>query len=65
MKQSISHVTESEAEMKEQTIKKKIYYIVKKRSSSHFKTMENDKNHQRIALKRKSTGYREENNSRT
>ena len=31
MKRSISHVTESEAEMKEQTIKKKkIYYIMKK-----------------------------------
>ena len=65
MKWSISHVTESEAEMKEQTIKKKkIYYIIKKHSSSDFKTMENDKNRQRIALKCKSTGYKEENNSR-
>ena len=64
-KQSISHVTESEAEMKEQTIKKKkICYIMKKRSSSDFKTMENNKNFQRIALKCESTGYREENNSR-
>ena len=64
-KRSISHVTESEAEMKEQTIKKKkICYIMKKRSSSDFKTMENDKNCQRIALKRESTSYREENNSR-
>ena len=64
-KWSISHVTESEAEMKEQTIKKKnINYIMKKHSSSHFKTMENDKNRQCIALKHESTGYREENNSR-
>ena len=65
MKRSISHVTESEAEMIEQTIKKqKIYYIMKKCSSSDFKTMENDKNRQYIASKHKSTGYREENNSR-
>ena len=57
-KRSISEVTESEAIVKEQTIKKmKVDYITKKRLSTDFKTLENDQNHLRIALKRKSPNY--------
>ena len=62
---SISEVTESEAIVKEQTIKKmKVDYITKKRLSTDFKTLENDQNHLRIALKRKSPNYRQEESSK-
>ena len=64
-KHSISEVTESEPIVKEQTIKKmKVDYITKKRLSTDFKTLENDQNHLRIALKCKSPNYRQEESSK-
>ena len=42
----------------------KVDYITKKRLSTDFKTLENDQNHLRIALKRKSPNYRQEESSK-
>ena len=62
---SISKVTESEATVKEQTIKRmKVDYITKKRLSTDFKALENDQNHLQIALKHKSPNCRQEESSK-